>query len=85
MIMYGTHDEELMRSAAFWAGKSPAASGPTTTTSMTKITSRLFGNALEPEELNTRNMGHADEGTLARQADDGKAGRPKTSYQWALA
>jgi hypothetical protein len=74
--MYGTHVEELMRSAAFWAGKTPVASGPTTTTSMTKTTSRQFGNALEPEELSPRNMGQADEGTLTRQADNGKAGRP---------
>jgi hypothetical protein len=51
LIMYGAHEEELMRSAAFWAGKTSRSHQSYGHNSDDRTTSRQFGNALEPEEL----------------------------------
>jgi type IV secretion system protein VirD4 len=59
LIMYGAHEEELMRSAAFWAGKTTRSHQSYDHNLDDKTTSRQFGNALEPEELSPRNMGQA--------------------------
>jgi len=59
LIMYGAHEEELMRSAAFWAGKSTRSQQSYDHNLDGKTTSRQFGNALEPEELSPRNIGQA--------------------------
>jgi type IV secretion system protein VirD4 len=57
--MYGTHEEDLMRSAAFWAGKTTRSHQSYDHNRDDTTTSRQFGNALEPEELSPRNMGQA--------------------------
>jgi len=57
--MYGAHEEELMRSAAFWAGKTTRSQQSYDHNLDGKTTSRQFGNALEPEELSPRNIGQA--------------------------
>jgi type IV secretory pathway TraG/TraD family ATPase VirD4 len=59
LIMYGAHEEELMRSAAFWAGKTTRSHQSYGHNLDDSTTSRQFGNALEPEELSPRNMGQA--------------------------
>jgi len=59
LIMYGAHEEELMRSAAFWAGKTTRSQQSYDHNLDGKTTSRQFGNALEPEELSPRNIGQA--------------------------
>jgi type IV secretion system protein VirD4 len=59
LIMYGAHEEELMRSAAFWAGKTTRSQQSYDHNLDGKTTARQFGNALEPEELNPRNTGQA--------------------------
>ena len=59
LIMYGAHEEELMRSAAFWAGKTTRGHQSYDHNLDDKTTARQFGNALEPEELSPRNMGQA--------------------------
>ena len=59
LIMYGAHEEELMRSAVFWAVKTTRSHQSYDHNLDGKTTSRQFGNALEPEELRLRNMGHA--------------------------
>jgi hypothetical protein len=58
-VMYGAHEEELMRSAAFWAGKTTRSQQSYDHNLDGKTTSRQFGNALEPEELSPRNIGQA--------------------------
>ena len=59
LIMYGAHEEELMRSAAFWGGKTTRSHQSYDHNSDGKSTSRQFGNAFDPEELSPRNMGQA--------------------------
>lgn len=59
LIMYGAHEEELMRAAAFWAGKTTRSQQSYQHNLDDASTSRQFGNALEPEELSPRNMGQA--------------------------
>jgi hypothetical protein len=49
--MYGAHEEELMRSAAFWAGKTTRSQQSYDHNLDDKTTSRQFCNALEREEL----------------------------------
>jgi type IV secretion system protein VirD4 len=49
LIMYGAHEEELMRSAAFWAGKTTRSHHSYDHNADGKTTSRQFGNALEPD------------------------------------
>ena len=51
LIMYGSHERELMESAAFWAGKTTRSHQSYDHNRDDKSTSRTFGNALEPEEL----------------------------------
>jgi hypothetical protein len=59
LIMYGSHERELMESAAFWAGKATRSGQSYNHNSDDKTTQRSFGGALEPEELLPRNTGEA--------------------------
>jgi type IV secretion system protein VirD4 len=59
LIMYGAHEEELMRSAAFWGGKTTRSQQSYDHNRDDKSSSRQFGNVFEPEELSPRNMGQA--------------------------
>lgn len=59
LIMYGAHEEELMRSAAFWAGKTTRSHRSYDHNADGTTTSRQFGNTLEPEELMPRHVGEA--------------------------
>jgi type IV secretion system protein VirD4 len=59
LIMYGAHEEELMRAAAFWAGKTTRSDQSYLHNGDDKTTGRYFGNAFEPEELSPRNMDQA--------------------------
>jgi type IV secretion system protein VirD4 len=59
LIMHGAHEEELMRSAAFWAGKTTRSHHSYDHNADGKTTSRQFGNTLEPEELMPRHVGEA--------------------------
>ncbi len=59
LIMYGAHEEELMRSAAFWGGKTTRSEQSYNHNGDDKTSHRHFGNVFEPEELNPRNMGQA--------------------------
>ena len=59
LIMYGSHERELMESAAFWAGKATRSNQSYDHNSDDKNTHRNFANALEPEELLPRNPGEA--------------------------
>ncbi|MGB8502446.1 TraM recognition domain-containing protein, partial [Mycobacterium sp.] len=56
-IMYGAHEEELMRSAAFWGGKTTRSQQSYDHNGDDKLTSRNFGHVFEPEELSPRNVG----------------------------
>jgi hypothetical protein len=57
--MYGAHEEELMRSAVFWAGKTTRSQQSYDHNLDGKTTTRQFGNVLEPEELMPRHSGQA--------------------------
>jgi hypothetical protein len=59
LIMYGAHEEELMRSAAFWGGKTTRSQQSYDHNHDGTTTSRQFGSAFEPEELSPRNPGQA--------------------------
>ena len=59
LIMYGSHEKELMESAAFWAGKTTRSHQSYDHNGDDKTTGRQFGNAFDPEELSPRNMGQA--------------------------
>jgi hypothetical protein len=59
LIMYGSHERELMESAAFWAGKATRSSQSYNFNSDDNSTQRSFAGALEPEELLPRNTGEA--------------------------
>jgi type IV secretion system protein VirD4 len=59
LIMYGSHEEELMRSAAFWGGKTTRSHQSYDHNNDGKSTERQFGNVFDPEELSPRNMGQA--------------------------
>ena len=59
LIMYGAHEEELMRSASFWGGKTTRSHQSYDRNHDDSSTSRRFGNVFEPEELSPRNMGQA--------------------------
>ena len=48
LIMYGSHERELMESAAFWAGKTTRSSQSYNHNSDDKATQRSFANALVP-------------------------------------
>ena len=81
LIMYGAHEEELMRSAAFWAGKTTRSQQSYDHNLDGKTTSRQFGNALEPEELSPPNM---DQARLlgARRPRPSVAQRPAQPPTW---
>jgi type IV secretory pathway TraG/TraD family ATPase VirD4 len=51
LLMYGSHEKDLMESAAFWAGKTTRSQQSYAHNTDDTTTSRTFGNALEPEEL----------------------------------
>ena len=59
LLMYGAHEEELMRSAAFWAGKTTRSQQSYDHNLDGTSTSRQFGSAFEPEELAPRHRGEA--------------------------
>jgi type IV secretion system protein VirD4 len=59
LIMYGAHEEELMRSAAFWGGKTTRSHQSYNHNHDDSSTLRQFGNVFEPEELSPRNIGQA--------------------------
>ena len=59
LIMYGSHERDVMESAAFWSGKATRSHQSYDHNSDNKNTSRHFGNALEPAELLPRNTGEA--------------------------
>jgi type IV secretion system protein VirD4 len=48
LIMYGAHEEELMRPAVFWAGKTTRTQQSYDHNLDGKTTARQFGNAVEP-------------------------------------
>jgi len=57
--MYGSHERDVMESAAFWSGKATRSHQSYDHNSDNKNTNRHFGNALEPAELLPRNTGEA--------------------------
>ena len=59
LIMYGSHERDVMESAAFWSGKATRSHQSYDHNSDNKNTNRHFGNALEPAELLPRNTGEA--------------------------
>lgn len=59
LIMYGSHERDIMESAAFWSGKATRSHQSYDHNSDNKNTSRQFGNALDPAELLPRNIGEA--------------------------
>jgi type IV secretion system protein VirD4 len=59
LIMYGSHEEELMRAAAFWGGKTTRSHQSYDHNRDDRNTARQFGNVFEPEELSPRNPGQA--------------------------
>jgi hypothetical protein len=59
LITYGAHEEELMRSAAFWGGKTTRGYQSYGHNHDDSTSSRQFGNAFEPRGLSPRNMGQA--------------------------
>jgi type IV secretory pathway TraG/TraD family ATPase VirD4 len=59
LIMYGSHERDVMESAAFWSGKATRSHQSYDHNSDNKSTSRHFGNALEPAELLPRNTAEA--------------------------
>jgi type IV secretory pathway TraG/TraD family ATPase VirD4 len=59
LIMYGSHERDVMESAAFWSGKATRSHQSYDQGSGARTTSRHFGDALEPAELLPRNTGEA--------------------------
>ena len=59
LIMYGSHERDVMESAAFWSGKATRSVQSYDHNGDNKSTNRHFGNALEPAELLPRNVGEA--------------------------
>ncbi len=59
LLMYGSHEEELMRSAVFWAGKSTRSVQSYDHNLDGTTTSRQMGSVFEPEELAPRHPGQA--------------------------
>ena len=59
LIMYGSHERDVMESAAFWAGKATRSHQSYDHNSDNKHTGRQFGNALESAELLPRNTREA--------------------------
>ncbi|KPN47684.1 type IV secretory system conjugative DNA transfer family protein [Mycobacterium intracellulare] len=59
LIMYGSHERDVMESAAFWAGKATRSHQSYGHNADDKHTGRQFGNALEAAELLPRNTREA--------------------------
>ena len=59
LVMYGSHERDVMESAAFWAGKATRSHQSYDHNGDGKNTSRHFGNALESAELLPRNISEA--------------------------
>jgi type IV secretion system protein VirD4 len=59
LVMYGSHERDVMESAAFWAGKATRSHQSYAANHDEKSTSRQFGNALEAAELSPRNTSEA--------------------------
>ena len=59
LVMYGSHERDVMESAAFWAGKATRSHQSYDANHDSRSTSRQFGNALEAAELLPRNTGEA--------------------------
>lgn len=59
LMMYGSHERDVMESAAFWAGKATRSHQSYDANHDSRSTSRQFGNALEAAELLPRNTGEA--------------------------
>jgi type IV secretion system protein VirD4 len=59
LLMYGAHEEELMRSAAFWAGKSTRGVQSYDHNLDGTTTSRQISSVFEPEELAPGHPGEA--------------------------
>lgn len=76
LIMYGAHEEDLLRAASFWAGKTTPSHKSYHHNGDDKTTHRVFGNALEPEELIPRNDNQA------RLIVRGTAGRMVNLLEW---
>ena len=76
LIMYGAHEEELMRSAAFWGGKTTRSHQSYDHNRDDSSTSRQFGNVFDPEELSPRDI---DE---ARLLVRGKPGETVELIEW---
>ncbi len=51
LIMYGSHERDIMESAAFWSGKATRSQQSYDHNGDDKNTGRHFGNALEAAEL----------------------------------
>jgi type IV secretion system protein VirD4 len=51
LVMYGSHERDVMESAAFWSGKATRSHQSYDHNGDNKNTARHFGNALEPAEL----------------------------------
>lgn len=59
LIMYGSHERDVMESAAFWSGKATRSQQSYDHNGDNKNTNRHFGNALEAAELLPRNTSEA--------------------------
>ena len=59
LVMYGSHERDVMESAALWAGKTTRSHQSYTGNADDKATGRQFGNALEAAELLPRNSSEA--------------------------
>ena len=69
LIMYGSHEKDLMESAAFWAGKTTRSQQSYEHNNDDKQTSRTFGDTFEPEELMPLN---ADQARLVVRGTPGR-------------
>ncbi|WP_094287317.1 type IV secretory system conjugative DNA transfer family protein [Mycobacterium lehmannii] len=76
LIMYGSHEKDLMESAAFWAGKTTRSQLSYDHSLDSTSTGRNFGNALEPEELMPPNK------NFARLLIRGTPGRMVSLIDW---
>jgi type IV secretion system protein VirD4 len=59
LVMYGSHERDVMESAAFWAGKTTRSQQSHGGGPDDRSTNRQFGDALEAAELLPRNTGEA--------------------------
>jgi hypothetical protein len=76
LIMYGSHERDIMESAAFWAGKATRSQQSYDHDRGNRTTSRHFGNALEPAELLPRDTSEA------RQIPRGTPGEMVELVDW---